>query len=207
MADWKDIHCEVTVAGIQQRLEQSPVSLFQIGGILDWAQEAYLTASGEQSVWMVVVDIEDYQMVMEAYVQVSNKTKGEWDLEVRSSVLGRVEIGMVPRLLSLLDSWASEEAVDIPRTHVEVMDQPLRFEELSWYWGYIMLRGWKAMTADEGLGLLYRLKPSAHQVDWAVREISALTKGVPTGEPNCFESMEEADGWDTLRLGSLRTGS
>ena len=155
---------------------------------------------------MVVVDIEDYQTVMEAYVQVLNRTKGEWDLEVMSSVLGRLEIDMVPRLLSLLDSLGSEEAVDILRRDVKVTGQ-LRLEELPWSWGYITLRGWKAATADEGLGLLRRLKSSAHQADWAVRGTSSLTKGVPTGALNCSESMEEADGLDTLPSGSLRTVS
>jgi hypothetical protein len=200
------MHCEVTVAGTQQRREQSPVSLFQVEGILDWVQDAYLTALGEQSVWMVVGDIEDYQTVMGAYVQVSNKTKGEWGLEVRSSGLGRFEIGIAPRLLSLLDSWASEEAVDILDRRVEVTGQ-LRFEEPPWNWGYTTLREWKVTTADEGLGLLCRLRPFAHQVDWAVRGTSSLTEDVPTGVPNCSESMEEADGLDTMRLGSLRTGS
>ena len=100
---------------------------------------------------MVVVDIEDYQTVMGAYVQVSNRTKGVWDLEGgRSWVEDQFEIGMVQRLLSLLDSWASEEVVDILRRHVEVTDQ-LQFEEPPWNWGYTMLREWKVTTADEGL--------------------------------------------------------
>src|SRR5277367_5868301 len=128
------MHCEETVVGIQQRREQPPVSPYQVEGILDWVQDAYLTALGEQSVWMVAVDIEDYQTVMGAYVQVSNKMKGEWDLEVRSSVLRPFEIGIVLRLLSLPDSWASEEAVDTLRKHVEVKGQ-LRFEEPPLDWG------------------------------------------------------------------------
>ena len=104
---------------------------------------------GEQSVWMVAVDIEDCQMVMEAYVQVSNMMKDGWGLEARFSVLGRFEIDIAQRLLNLLDSWVSEEAVGTLRRVVEVMDQ-LRVEEQSWNWGYITLRGWKATTADEG---------------------------------------------------------
>jgi len=196
----------VTVAGTQQRREQSPVSLFQVEGILDWVQDAYLTALGEQSVWMVAVDIEDYQTVMGAYVQVSNKMKGEWDLEVRSSVLRPFEIGIVLRLLSLPDSWASEEAVDTLRKHVEVKGQ-LRFEEPPLDWGYITLRGWKATTADEGLRLLCRQKPSAHQADWAAKGTSGPTEDVPTGKPNCSESMVEEDGLGTSMSGSLRTGS
>jgi len=143
------MNCEATVADTQQRREQSPVGPFQVEDIPDWVQDAYLAGLGEQSVWMVAVDIEDCQMVMEAYVQVSNMMKDGWGLEARFSVLGRFEIDIAQRLLNLLDSWVSEEAVGTLRRVVEVMDQ-LRVEEQSWNWGYITLRGWKATTADEG---------------------------------------------------------
>jgi hypothetical protein len=205
LAGWRDIHFEVTVADTQRRREQSPVGLFPVEDILDWVQDAYLAVLGEQFVWMVAVDIEDYQTVMGAYVQVSNMTEGEWDLEARSSVLGRLEIDIVRRLLSLLDSWASEEAVGILHRGVGVTGQ-LPVEELPWNWGYITLHGWKATTADEGLGLLCRLKPFAHQKGSSVRETSDLTKDVPMGGPNCSECMEEVDDSDTMRSGSLRTG-
>jgi hypothetical protein len=85
-------------------------------------------------------------------------------------VLYRFEIDMTLRLSSLLDSWVSAEVAGILCRHVEVMDQ-LRLEEPPWNWGYLTLREWKAMTADEvGPDLSYRLRPSTSRSDWFVKE-------------------------------------